>query len=283
MADRLRRARASCCASPRRSGRSAVAHAIHALGAVTLALVGALARPRRLTAQLGRFRERLAVARLAGRAGGDAAAAAAAGDGARLAGARAARGVSDQRRRGARRRPLALDAGRQRRLRRVGGAAAVPAVAQSARHRRRHRPRRDPALAEARRAASRRWSLALAAGAGFVWLNAILVRSFHHYAGVPYHFDAWLDSLAVQTGITLLWTAIALVTMWLARDARGAAALDRRARRLLAAVVLKLLWSISRAAARDADRLVHRRRRADARHRLRRAAAGARRSRHAAI
>ena len=47
------------------------------------------------------------------------------------------------------------------------------------------------------------WSLAMAAGAGFVWLNAILVRSFHHYAGVPYHFDAWLDSLAVQTGITL--------------------------------------------------------------------------------
>jgi len=84
------------------------------------------------------------------------------------------------------------------------------------------------------------WSLAMAAGAGFVWLNAILVRSFHHYAGVPYHFDAWLDSLAVQTGITLLWTAIALVTMWLAstRSAReswfvGAA--------LLAAVVLKLV------------------------------------------
>jgi uncharacterized membrane protein len=84
------------------------------------------------------------------------------------------------------------------------------------------------------------WSLAMAAGAGFVWLNAILVRSFHHYAGVPYHFDAWLDSLAVQTGITLLWTAIALVTMWVAstRSARetwfaGAA--------LLAAVVLKLV------------------------------------------
>ena len=84
------------------------------------------------------------------------------------------------------------------------------------------------------------WSLAMAAGAGFVWLNAILVRTFHHYAGVPYHFDAWLDSLAVQTGITLLWTAIALATMWVAstRSARepwfvGAA--------LLAAVVLKLV------------------------------------------
>ncbi|MGZ3429221.1 MAG: DUF2339 domain-containing protein, partial [Polyangia bacterium] len=84
------------------------------------------------------------------------------------------------------------------------------------------------------------WSLAMAAAAAFVWLNAMLVRGFHHYGGVPYHFDAWLGSLAVQTGITLLWTAIALVAMWLgaARAARlpwvaGAA--------LLAAVVVKLL------------------------------------------
>ena len=86
----------------------------------------------------------------------------------------------------------------------------------------------------------RGWSLALGAGAGFVWLNAVLVRAFHHYGGVPYRFDAWADSLAVQTGITLLWTAIALVTMWLGakRSVRlpwmvGAG--------LLGAVVLKLL------------------------------------------
>ena len=35
-------------------------------------------------------------------------------------------------------------------------------------------------------------------------------------------------SLAVQTGITLLWTVIALVTMWFGVDARCARALDRR-------------------------------------------------------
>ena len=61
--------------------------------------------------------------------------------------------------RGARRRPLALDAGRQRRLRRIGGAAAAPAAAQPARRRRRARARRDPALAahvdQASRAAGR--------------------------------------------------------------------------------------------------------------------------------
>ena len=76
--------------------------------------------------------------------------------------------------------------------------------------------------------------------AGFVWLNAILVRAFHHYGGVPFRFDAWLHSLAVQTGITLLWAVTALVLMWLSA---------RRTQRLpwmvgaalLAAVVLKLL------------------------------------------
>jgi uncharacterized membrane protein len=84
------------------------------------------------------------------------------------------------------------------------------------------------------------WSLAMAAGAGFVWLNAILVRSFHHYGGVPYHVDAWLASLAVQTGITLLWTAIALVTMWLAAARRERLPWVAGAV-LLAAVVVKLL------------------------------------------
>ena len=84
------------------------------------------------------------------------------------------------------------------------------------------------------------WSLALAAAAGFVWLNAVVVRGFHHYGGVPYRFDAWLDSLAVQTGITLLWTTIALVTMWLAA-ARAQRMPWVAGAALLGAVVLKLL------------------------------------------
>ena len=81
---------------------------------------------------------------------------------------------------------------------------------------------------------------AVLAVAGFVWLNAMLIRAFHHFGGVPFRVDAWTHSLAVQTGITLLWTATALVLMWLSA---------RRALRrpwmvgaaLLAAVVLKLL------------------------------------------
>ena len=190
------------------------AHAMHALGAITLALVGALLG-RVGDGAVGRLRERLAVARLAGRAGGDAAAPAAAGDGARLAGADAARGVPDSA-------AAVLAAGLWvwtlvANVASDGSAAPLPYL-----------PFLNPldigigiALAATllwlkQSTASRPGRWRWRPGAGFVWLNAILVRSFHHYAGVPYHFDAWLDSLAVQTGITLLWTAIALATMWLA-------------------------------------------------------------------
>ncbi len=58
--------------------------------------------------------------------------------------------------------------------------------------------------------------IALVGGAAFVWLNAMLVRGFHHFADVPFRFDAWSHSMAVQTGLTLLWTTTALVLMWLA-------------------------------------------------------------------
>ncbi len=82
--------------------------------------------------------------------------------------------------------------------------------------------------------------IALVGSAAFVWLNAMLVRGFHHFGDVPLRFDAWTQSLAVQTGITLLWTTTALVLMWLSakRSMRlpwmvGAA--------LLAAVVAKLM------------------------------------------
>ena len=90
---------------------------------------------------------------------------------------------------------------------------------------------------------------ALLGAATFSWLNAMLVRGFHHYADVPYAFDAWAGSLAVQTGITLLWTITALVLMWFAaRRADRVPAIAGSARSgwmvgagLLGAVVLKLL------------------------------------------
>ena len=82
--------------------------------------------------------------------------------------------------------------------------------------------------------------LGLVAAAAFVWLNAMLVRAFHHYGGVPYHVDAWLGSLAVQTGIALLWALTALVAMWLGAR-RGERLPWVVGAALLAAVVFKLL------------------------------------------
>ena len=76
--------------------------------------------------------------------------------------------------------------------------------------------------------------------AGFVWLNAMLVRGFHHYGDVPYRFNAWTASLAVHTGITLLWSFTALVLMWLSARRRVRAPWMIGAA-LLAAVVIKLL------------------------------------------
>jgi uncharacterized membrane protein len=76
--------------------------------------------------------------------------------------------------------------------------------------------------------------------AGFVWLNAMLMRAFFHYGDVPYRLRAWLDSLAVQTGITLLWSGIALVLMWFSAR-RGARLPWLVGAVLLGAVVLKLM------------------------------------------
>lgn len=82
--------------------------------------------------------------------------------------------------------------------------------------------------------------LATLGAVGFVWLNAMLIRGFHHYGGVPFHVGAWLHSLAVQSGLALLWSATALVLMWLSAR-RAARAPWMVGAALLAAVVLKLL------------------------------------------
>ncbi|MFN0186431.1 MAG: DUF2339 domain-containing protein [Aquabacterium sp.] len=75
---------------------------------------------------------------------------------------------------------------------------------------------------------------------GFAWLNGMLIRAFHHWADVPYRLSAWSNSLAVQTGLTLLWASTALALMWWA--ARRAQRLPWMAgAALLGVVVLKLV------------------------------------------
>jgi uncharacterized membrane protein len=73
----------------------------------------------------------------------------------------------------------------------------------------------------------------------FIWANAIVLRTLHHWHGVPWTFDAMWHSTLVQAALSLLWAIIALAVMVFA---------NRRAARvgwiagatLLAIVVVKL-------------------------------------------
>jgi uncharacterized membrane protein len=47
----------------------------------------------------------------------------------------------------------------------------------------------------------------------FIWLNAILLRTLHYWAGVPYEIEPLFRSTLVQTSLTIFWTVLALATM----------------------------------------------------------------------
>ncbi len=47
----------------------------------------------------------------------------------------------------------------------------------------------------------------------FLWLNCILLRSIHHWLGVPYEIDNMFTSIVVQSALSLVWTLTALVAM----------------------------------------------------------------------
>jgi uncharacterized membrane protein len=77
--------------------------------------------------------------------------------------------------------------------------------------------------------------------AGFVWVNGVLLRTVHHWAGIPFEWHALMRSVVVQASFSILWTLTALVLMFtavrkLSRILWGAGAL------LLCAVVVKLFF-----------------------------------------
>lgn len=47
----------------------------------------------------------------------------------------------------------------------------------------------------------------------FVWLTAVLIRSMHHYADIPFKLYYLLSNTAVQTAISILWTIIGMAAM----------------------------------------------------------------------
>jgi uncharacterized membrane protein len=54
------------------------------------------------------------------------------------------------------------------------------------------------------------------AGLGFLWVNGVLLRTLHHWTGVPYRVSALLESNLVETALSICWTILALVTMLVA-------------------------------------------------------------------
>jgi len=47
----------------------------------------------------------------------------------------------------------------------------------------------------------------------FIWLNGVLLRTLHHWAGVPFDLDAMLRSMLVQASLSIFWSILALCAM----------------------------------------------------------------------
>jgi uncharacterized membrane protein len=54
------------------------------------------------------------------------------------------------------------------------------------------------------------------AGLGFIWLNAVLLRTLHQWFGVPLGIDQIIASTLVQTSLSIFWAVLALITMLVA-------------------------------------------------------------------
>ena len=50
-------------------------------------------------------------------------------------------------------------------------------------------------------------------GLGFVWLNAVLIRSMHHYMEIPFDLSSMAVDTRLQTALSILWTIIGMLAM----------------------------------------------------------------------
>ena len=76
---------------------------------------------------------------------------------------------------------------------------------------------------------------------GFLWLNGVLLRSLHHWTGVPFDFAAMMRSMTVQAAFSIFWSVLALCAMFMATRLR-LRALWLAGAVLMAVVVVKLFF-----------------------------------------
>ena len=65
-----------------------------------------------------------------------------------------------------------------------------------------------------------RLPMPLLTGLGFIWLNAVLLRTLHQWFGVPLGIDRIIASTLVQTSLSIFWATLALITMLIAARQR---------------------------------------------------------------
>ena len=81
--------------------------------------------------------------------------------------------------------------------------------------------------------------ISLIGGLVFIWLNAVLLRSLHHYFAVSYYLEPMFNSVLVQACLSVFWTLLGLALMvWSSRQQMRYAWLV--AAGLIGVVVLKL-------------------------------------------
>jgi uncharacterized membrane protein len=83
------------------------------------------------------------------------------------------------------------------------------------------------------------WPRVLLGGAAFVFLNGVLLRTLHHWTGIPFQLDAMLRSDLVQASLSIFWAVLAQVAMLVAHR-RGLRVLWVAGAGLMAVVVAKL-------------------------------------------
>jgi uncharacterized membrane protein len=79
----------------------------------------------------------------------------------------------------------------------------------------------------------------LMGGAGFLFLNGVLLRTIHHWTGIPYQIETLLRQDLVQVALSIFWTVLALVAMVLAAQ-NGLRVLWSCGAALMGVVVIKL-------------------------------------------
>jgi uncharacterized membrane protein len=66
----------------------------------------------------------------------------------------------------------------------------------------------------------RRVPLPALATLAFIWLNALLLRTLHHWFGIAFNLEDLMGSTLVQTCLSLFWTVLALTAMLIAARKR---------------------------------------------------------------